>query len=123
MKAGRKPLHSEEMETAAREYLADCPDAVPTITGLALHLGVGRATLNAWVAADRGDMQEIAEKVAMLQERKLICNGLMGDFNPAITKMMLTKHGYSDKMETDITTKGQSINTWTVNPVTTDKNA
>jgi len=59
----------------------------------------------------------------MLQERKLICNGLMGDFNPAITKMMLTKHGYSDKMETDITTKGQSINTWTVNPVTTDKNA
>jgi hypothetical protein len=34
---------------------------------------------------------------------------------------MLTKHGYTDKVETDITTKGKQINTWTITPVTTNK--
>jgi hypothetical protein len=31
----------------------------------------------------------------------LIDGGLIGDFNPTITKLMLTKHGYSDKQEVD----------------------
>ncbi|WP_415843310.1 terminase small subunit [Xenorhabdus thuongxuanensis] len=32
---------------------------------------------------------------------KLINKGLTGDFNSTIAKMMLTKHGYSDKQEID----------------------
>jgi hypothetical protein len=55
------------------------------------------------------------------QERQLISGGLTNEFNSAITKMMLTKHGYTDKTETDITTKGKQINTWVINPVTTSK--
>jgi len=34
-----------------------------------------------------------------LQHRGLVNGGLSGKFNPAITKMMMTKHGYSDKQE------------------------
>jgi len=38
-------------------------------------------------------------RVESTQERKLVTGGLEGKYNPAITKMMLTKHGYSDKVE------------------------
>jgi hypothetical protein len=40
----------------------------------------------------------IAEK----QERELLNNGLSGDFNYSITKMMLSKHGYSDATKQEL---------------------
>jgi hypothetical protein len=36
-----------------------------------------------------------------LQERTLLNGGLGKDFNPVITKLVLGKHGYSDKQEED----------------------
>ena len=35
------------------------------------------------------------------QEKTLVNGSLRGEMNPAISKMMLTKHGYSDKQEID----------------------
>ena len=35
------------------------------------------------------------------QEKDLINKGLTGDFNSTITKLILTKHGYSDKQDID----------------------
>ena len=43
------------------------------------------------------------------QERSLVRGGLEGKYNPAITKMMLTKHGYSDKVEQDLTSSDGSM--------------
>jgi hypothetical protein len=39
----------------------------------------------------------------------LLNNGLDGTFNPPITKMMLSKHGYSDKIEQDHTSSDGSM--------------
>ena len=45
----------------------------------------------------------------------LINGGLGGDFNPAISKLMMAKHNYSDKIEQDVTSNGQTVgNTPTV---------
>ncbi|MEN7471298.1 terminase small subunit, partial [Providencia stuartii] len=39
--------------------------------------------------------------IKTLQENRLINKGLIGEFNPTITKLMLANHGYSEKQEVD----------------------
>lgn len=94
----------------------------PSLVGLALYLGIANSTLDAWRADEEKErFSGICSTVMQIQHEILVSGGLSNAFNAQITKMMLTKHGYTDKVETDVTTKGQSLNTWTVNPVTTNK--
>lgn len=75
-------------------------DVVPTIAGMACEIGVSRETLYAWSKEeDKSEFSDIFNQVLEWQERKLVNGGLAGGFNPAVTKMMLTKHGYSDKQD------------------------
>jgi transposase-like protein len=101
---GRPTDYSEEKLALARQYLdggwEDEGDAVPQIAGLAMAMDVHRSTIYEWAEdADKKEFADIFTRVKQMQERKLVNNGLAGTFNPAITKMMLTKHGYSDKIE------------------------
>ena len=114
--------YTEELLKNAYDYLDNCPDVVHTVVGLCLHIGIAKSTCYRWIEEGNTEFKDIVDTVSSLQEQKLVTNGLTNEFNASITKLMLTKHGYTDKVETDITTKGQSINTWTINPVTTDKN-
>jgi hypothetical protein len=41
-------------------------------------------------------------KVKNKQERMLLSGGLGNDYNSAITKLMLAKHGYHDKQDTNV---------------------
>lgn len=41
------------------------------------------------------------------QASQLLQNGLVNHYNSTITKLMLTKLGYSDKREVDHTSKGE----------------
>lgn len=41
------------------------------------------------------------DDIISTQEQILLNRGLMGAFNSNITKLMLSKHGYSDKQEID----------------------
>jgi hypothetical protein len=105
-KLGRPTDYSEEKLALARIYLEggweEQGDVVPQIAGLALAMGVDRTTVYDWAKhEDKIDFSYIFTRVQAIQERGLINKGLSGDFNPAITKMMLTKHGYSDKQEID----------------------
>jgi hypothetical protein len=43
------------------------------------------------------------------QASQPIQNGLVNNYNSTITKLMLTKHGYSDKQEIDHSSKGERI--------------
>jgi hypothetical protein len=71
---------------------------IPTIEGLAVHLGVSRDTLYEW--EDKyPDFSDILEQLRAAQADQLIQNGLIGYFNSTITKLMLTKHGYADRQE------------------------
>lgn len=114
--------YTSELLDRAEDYLENCPDVVHTVVGLCLHIGIAKSTCYRWIEEGKLEFKDIVDTVADLQEKKLVTNGLTNEFNASITKLLLTKHGYTDKVETDITTKGKSINTWTINPVTTDKN-
>lgn len=110
MPAGRPTDYSEEKLQLAKDYLNggwEEEDAVPQIAGLAIAMGVSRDSCYEWSKhEDKKEFADIFTRVQAAQERKLINRGLTGDFNPAVTKMMLTKHGYSDKQETQLTGAG-----------------
>lgn len=122
MAMGRPQTYSEEYVKKAEEYLLSCKDfdierqttrgnetvtrvKVPTKGGLAIYLGVNRDTLYDW--SQKYEMfSDVMEKIAAEQEDRLINNGLAGTYNPTISKVLLTKHGYTEKIETDQTIKG-----------------
>lgn len=97
--------YNQELLDKAQDYVENYDsygDAVPTIAGLACELDMHRDTLYAWAKDEsKKEFSDIFKKVQQAQERKLVNGGLAGGFNPAVTKMMLTKHGYSDKQEID----------------------
>lgn len=43
------------------------------------------------------------------QEMLLVNGGLSRKYNPNITKLMLSQHGYHNKIATDITTAGEAV--------------
>lgn len=122
MKLGRPTEYNEEILVKANEYLLSCEDKetnkgsedrpvysikvkLPTKGGLARYLGVNRDTLYAW-SKEYKEFSDIMESLSAEQEDKLINNGLSGDYNPTIAKVLLTKHGYSDKSETELRVSG-----------------
>jgi hypothetical protein len=125
--AGRPSKFCQEMLDKCYKYLSDYKelgDAVPSMVGLAKFVGVGRSTIYNWgqAAPEGWGIEEVADIITMVseyQELDLINGGLKSEMNPAIVKMLLTRHGYADKVETDVTSAGQQLNTWTIQPVTT----
>lgn len=97
----------------AEDYLLaheELGDAVPSIAGLSVETGVDRKTLHAWARGEfpvnvNDDICQaychIYDRLMATQERKLLSGGLGGSMNATITKLMLTKHDYSDKVEQD----------------------
>ena len=96
---GRPTKYTPELLEECRKYLKDY-NTLPSIAGLAVRLDVARETLQAWARdEDKPEFSDIYAKLMAMQEDELIRNGLMGHFNASITKMILTKHGYSDKVD------------------------
>jgi hypothetical protein len=115
------------MMTAAQTYVDDCKDQVehfesengkhwevwrtklPTIEGLARILKVARSTVYKW-ADESPEFSDIIEDLLAEQSDRLINQGLAGNYNSTIAKLLLSsKHGYVEKTEQDITTKGEAI--------------
>lgn len=113
MPAGRPTLYTPELVRRARGYLtsyADMGDKVPSIAGLACVLGTTRKTCHEWANDPaKPEFRDILDELMQRQERALLNGGLGGEFNAPITKMILTKHGYSDKTETDLTSSDGSM--------------
>jgi len=49
------------------------------------------------------------DNINVKQERVLLANGITGEFNAAITKLVLAKHDYSDKVSQDVTSSDGSM--------------
>jgi len=117
------PNHLEK----AKEYLSKCEDTeriietksggfiklnvdLPSLVGLADYLDIARATVYEWQDT-YDEFSDICDKVLQEQYKRLTNNGLAGTYNPTIAKLLLTKHGLSDKVEADLSTKGKPLQT------------
>jgi hypothetical protein len=93
-------------------YIALCKQQnyLPTLEGLAVHLGVSRQTLYDWGTPGGERYQpDFSDILEQLMAAQLVQNGLVNNYNPIITKLMLTTHSYRDKQEVDHTTNGKPI--------------
>ena len=104
---GRPTDYNDEIISKAEEYLANYEsygDAVPSHSGLALVLNISRPTIYDWAKQpEKKEFSIILDKILMTQEKAALSKGLTGDWNAQIVKLLLGKHGYSDKVETQST--------------------
>lgn len=130
MPAGRPNEYTEDILVKAQEYLDLCIDEedefhktrgvksdgyerlvrvrIPTIEGLAVHLNIARSTLYEWKEKYK-ELADIIDNLQDIQADRLLNNGLSGDYNPTIAKVLLTKHGYREAVDTDMTSGGKPI--------------
>lgn len=113
-KIGRPTVYNDAVQAQADNYITDYATfghAIPSLCGLAMLLNIAKSTLYKW-ASDDPDSQfsDTLKKLNSNQEFRLLNGGLLGDFNPTITKLALCNHGYSEKTEAE-------VNTTTVTPI------
>jgi len=107
---GRPSKLTQEMVDKAAAYMvydyANVEDAVPSVAGLAIYLGVNKSTLYEFTRVDSElgrDFSVTLTAIKEKQEKMLISGGLKSTYNSTIVKLMMANHGYSDKIEQDIT--------------------
>ena len=112
---GRPSKYTPELLAKAKQYeanhkVAGEDEVLPTIEGLAIYVGIHRKTIYEWLHDDdKQDFSDIVETVLAKQAKTLISKGLTGDFNSAITKVILSKHNYSERQELDHTSSDGSM--------------
>lgn len=121
-KGGRPKIYSKKIIVKIRVYLNSCKDEdiqkvkqeneekgyvmyenklkvnLPTIEGLAVFLHISRETIYAW-SKDHKEFSDIIDELRQMQATALITNGLSGNYNSTIAKLILGKHGYRDAVE------------------------
>lgn len=129
MPAGRPTEYTEEYINKVDEYLAICIDEereyhktrgeksdsyerrlnvkLPTIEGFAKFLDVSKRVLYDW--KDKyPEFLHALEKIESEQKTRLLDNGLSGDYNPVIAKLVLSaNHGMKER--SDVTTDDKPI--------------
>lgn len=106
----RPTKYTPELLEKAREYLTvfdQDGSVIPTVAGLALHIGVARETCHVWAGQEgKEEFSNILADLLAIQERLLLNKGLAGEFNSAIAKLVLGKHGYHEKVDKQLTGEG-----------------
>jgi len=106
MAGGRPTDYTPKIIEAAWNYAnggwIKAGDKVPSVAGLACEIGVRRETCHAWAKEPDKEFSNILMVISEKQERELLNKGLSGAFNYSITKMMLSKHGYSDATKQEL---------------------
>lgn len=127
-KRGRPTKYSDEMIGKATQYLhikrpsrdehGQIDEVMPSIEGLALHLMVHRDTIWQWCKEeDKKDFSDIVEAIFQKQGKTLVNQGAIGNFNPTISKLLLSKHNYREQTEIDLTSGGEKLETNVINVI------
>jgi hypothetical protein len=105
MPAGRPTSYSDDMLQQAAEYVdkgwREEGDVMPMIESLSVVLGVARSTIYKW-AEEKPEFSDILDTLMAVQAKELWNRGLVGDYNSTMAKLALTKHGYSDKSQSEV---------------------
>lgn len=134
LKTGRPSPFGPKILTSSREYIESCKDGyfpqlveehmpikkggksrkifkmvyrvqLPSIEGLSVHLGVSRDTIYEWERL-YPVFSDILDDLRAKQGLALINNSLSGNYSSPIAKVLLSKHGYVEKTETETKLKG-----------------
>lgn len=97
---GRPTKYTPELIEKAREFVASKRGQFTMIAELALELGIRRSTVHEWAKdPEKKEFSDIVEELQSGQELYLAKGTLNGDLNATMAKLLLTKHGYSDKQD------------------------
>jgi hypothetical protein len=99
---GRPSEYSQEIVDQAWEYIenyAEHEHAVPSVVGLCSVINRGKSTLYDWAKDPEKEFSDILEAIKEKQELVTFNKALKGDYNATIAKLLLGKHGYSDKQD------------------------
>jgi hypothetical protein len=109
---GRPSKYNDEILEQAEAYMLggwkEVNDTIPSLAGLACYLGLSRETVNVW-SHEKKAFSDITSGILALQERELVNRGLLKEFDSGISKLILGKHGYSDKVQQDHTSSDGSL--------------
>lgn len=112
-KIGRPTKYCPEILAKAEEYLdtwQENGDAIPQLASLALHIGITPETVKQWKKEeDKEAFSLICARVMAAQQKELINMGLTRKYDNSLTKLLLMKHGYSDRQEVDMTSSDGSM--------------
>lgn len=111
---GRPTKLTRELIEHAEGYLEqiDPTSEIPTIEGFAIYLGTHKTTLYEWDKLDTPLGREFSNVFKDIQasQAQIVINGaIFGKLNPVISKLLLVKHDYIDRKDSDITSNGNDI--------------
>lgn len=107
---GRPTKQESGIEQKVQEYLDQCIDVadtknktksvnLPSVEKFAKYLKVSRDTLYTW-ANDKAEYRQALNAIKSEQRDRLIDNGLAGNYNSAIVKLILaSNHGMREQKE------------------------
>jgi len=99
----RPTKYTKALLEKASEYLDNYQeqgDLIPSHVGLFLYLGISKTCAYDWAKEeDKKEFSAILEVIMLKQQKVLIDGGLSNAMNSAIVKLVLGKHGFSDKQE------------------------
>ena len=102
---GRPTDYNQEIVDKAWAYVdgfADHGHAVPSVVGLCKVLNRSRSTVYNWAEDKDKEFMDILAAINENQELVTFNKSLTGEYNSAIAKLLLGKHGYSDKSDQTI---------------------
>lgn len=104
MAGGRPTKFSQEMVEKAHHYIENFDseeygDKVPSVVGMAGALNVAKSTIYLWAQDEETGFSDTLEYCEEKQHRVTLNNGLSGEFNASIAKLVMYNHGYSEKSE------------------------
>ena len=103
----RPSTYHDGIPDLVREYVKNHEsqgELLPTVEGLALYAKIPRSTLYVWAKdPEKSDFLDTLEELKALQAMKLLNNGLAGEYNSTIAKLMLShNHGMRETTAQEI---------------------
>lgn len=94
---------SDSIVALGRAYVASMESkegGVPTVQGLCRAMNIGTSTLDEWrKEPEKWAIADLHARVMSAQHDRLVEGGLTKVFDAQITKLMLMKHGYNDRVD------------------------
>jgi len=111
---GRPTKYNEEILISTMSYINGAyeisGEVIPTAAGLSLFLKVCEDTIVNWTKdKDKKDFFVLIKELKAKQKSILISKGLLNEFNSTIAKLILHKHGYSDKKDVTVSVHEQDL--------------